>query len=340
MIQTTLFISKDDPQKSRILANLSQLKDEHPHQLHIIDIDQEPILQEEFSKTAPILDVGVYRLLHSFDLDDIRFAFKKAEGRLQEAQAKGNEVLAQRITEPLQMTKSDRFSRWFSNHYMVLLNLFTFLYVFLAILAPSFMKIGWQTPAKVIYKVYSPLCHQLAFRSFFMYGEQYYYPRQLAGVDDVITYGEASGLDENDIISARRFLGNNEMGYKMALCQRDIAIYGAILLFGIVFSVTGKKIKPLPWYLWILIGLGPIGLDGFSQLLSQTGLGIFVWVPIRESTPLLRSLTGIFFGLATAWFGFPYLEESVQENRREMALKHAIVSQTMASQIGGKQVGK
>jgi hypothetical protein len=33
------------------------------------------------------------------------------------------------------------------------------------------------------------------------------------------------------------------------------------------------------------------------------------------------------FGLATAWFGFPYLEESVIENRREMQLKHSITAQ-------------
>jgi len=190
-----------------------------------------------------------------------------------------------------------------------------------------FMKLDWQAPAKVIYKVYSPLCHQLAFRSFFLFGEQFYYPRELAGVEGIVTYGEATGLNEYDTNAARAFLGNEAMGYKMALCERDIAIYLAMLLFGVVFSMTGRKIKPLPWFLWLLIGLGPIGLDGFSQLLSQTGLGIFSWLPLRESTPLLRTLTGALFGLATAWFGFPYLEESVLENRRDMHLKQAIVKQ-------------
>jgi uncharacterized membrane protein len=113
----------------------------------------------------------------------------------------------------------------------------------------------------------------------------------------------------------------------MALCQRDIAIYGMILTFGIIFSLTGKKIKPLPWFLWILIGLVPIGFDGFSQLLSQTNLPFLDWLPLRESTPMLRIITGALFGLATAWFGFPYLEESVQENRRNLEKKFAIVNQ-------------
>jgi len=146
-------------------------------------------------------------------------------------------------------------------------------------------------------------------------------------VEGILTYGQATGLSETNIGEARSFLGNETLGYKTALCQRDLAIYGAMLLFGIIFSLTGKKIKPLPWYLWLILGLGPIGLDGFSQLLSQTGLAIFEWLPLRESTPLLRTLTGAFFGLATAWFGIPYLEESVMENRREMHLKQVIVDQ-------------
>ena len=100
-----------------------------------------------------------------------------------------------------------------------------------------------------------------------------------------------------------------------------------MLLFGLIYGLTGRKIKPLPWLLWILIGLGPIGLDGFSQLLSQTGWGIFSWLPLRESTPFLRALTGACFGLATAWFGYPYIEESVQENRRDMELKYAVFEQ-------------
>ncbi len=327
MIQVTLFISGSDPKLLQIKKWLEEVSTDHPHDLHIIDIDKAQILREEFSEKAPVLDVGVFRLIKTFDKDEIIFAFNKAEERLREAIEKGNTVMERRITEPLTMSKTDRFSRWFSSHYMVLLNFFAGLYVFFAFLAPIFMKVGLDAPAKVIYKVYSPLCHQLAFRSFFLFGEQPYYPRALAGVEGVITYGQATGFDEEDIVTARQFVGNDAMGYKVALCERDIAIYSALFLFGLIFAVTGKKIKPLPWYLWILIGLGPIGLDGFSQLLSQTGLSIFNWLPLRESTPLLRTLTGALFGLATAWFGYPYLEELVQENRRDMELKKAIFEQ-------------
>jgi uncharacterized membrane protein len=306
---------------------LQRLAEDYAFELRYVDIEKEPTIEEAFAEKAPVLDVGVFRLQKVFNAGDIAFALGKAQEKLDEAQAKGNDVMVRRISQPMRSTKSDRFSHWFSNHYMVLLNLFTGLYLLLTFLAPIFMKVGWQAPAKVIYRAYSPLCHQLAFRSFFLFGEQPYYPRELAGVEGVVTYGQATGLDENDIPQARAYIGDEVVGYKTALCQRDIAIYGMIFLFGILFALTGKRFRPLPWYLWILLGLGPIGLDGFSQLLSQTGLAIFNWLPLRESTPFLRVFTGGMFGLATAWFGFPNLEESVLESREEMTLKHAIIRQ-------------
>ena len=106
----------------------------------------------------------------------------------------------------------------------------------------------------------------------------------------------------------------------MALCERDVAIYGGILLFGLIFGLTGRRIKPLPWYLWLLIGMVPIAVDGFSQLLSQPPLNFF---PYRESTPLLRTITGFLFGFTTAWFGFPIVEESMVDLRRFYAQKFA-----------------
>ena len=43
----------------------------------------------------------------------------------------------------------------------------------------------------------------------------------------------------------------------------------------------------------------------------------------RESTPLLRTLTGALFGFSTAWFGFPLIEESMAETRVNFAAKKA-----------------
>jgi uncharacterized membrane protein len=206
-----------------------------------------------------------------------------------------------------------------------------FIYIGLPFLAPTLMKLGAETPARVIYTIYKPLCHQFGFRSFFVYGEQPFYPLAEANVNNVRTFEEVSGITNLDDpysftrFAAREFIGNEELGYKVALCERDVAIYLSILVFGVVFSLTGRRIKSLHWLLWILIGIAPIGLDGFSQLFSQ-----FDWpwlqalLPYRESTPFLRTLTGALFGLGTAWFAYPSIEQSMNETRQYYIKKFAL----------------
>jgi uncharacterized membrane protein len=111
------------------------------------------------------------------------------------------------------------------------------------------------------------------------------------------------------------------MGYKVALCERDVAIYGAMLIFGLLFGLLRNRvihIRPIPWYVWLILGIVPIGLDGGTQLLSQFFPQINKFIPYRESTPLLRTLTGALFGVFTAWFGYPYVEESMSETRTYM----------------------
>ncbi|MCU0463553.1 MAG: DUF2085 domain-containing protein [Anaerolineae bacterium] len=111
------------------------------------------------------------------------------------------------------------------------------------------------------------------------------------------------------------FIGNEQMGYKMTVCERDVSIYWGFLVAGLVYSVpvVRRKLRPIPILLYIFIGLGPIGLDGFSQML---GYPPFSWWPPRETTPLLRVVTGFIFGLMTAWLGFVNIEDSMRDTRR------------------------
>ncbi len=148
-----------------------------------------------------------------------------------------------------------------------------------------------------------------------------------------LTFNEATGLDEAGLLVARQFVGNEQVGYKTALCQRDVAIYGAMFIFGVLFAITGRKWKSLPIWAWILVGILPIALDGVSQLLSQWVAmpqldflaPIFGWIPYRESTPFLRTLTGFLFGFTTAWFGYPLIEEAMADTRRIMKTKMTLV---------------
>jgi uncharacterized membrane protein len=202
------------------------------------------------------------------------------------------------------------------------------------------MKAGATLPANVIYTLYKPLCHQFGFRSFFLFGEQPYYPLKEAGMTGVKTFDQVTGFVdlENPVaysrFQARQFTGNETVGFKMALCERDMAIYGALLLFGLLYGLTGRRIKPLHWMLWMLIGLAPIGLDGFSQLFSQMDWSFLASIlPYRESTPFLRVLTGGLFGFATAWFAYPYMEESMAETRQFFIKKFESIRQNHLSSV-------
>ncbi len=219
---------------------------------------------------------------------------------------------AESTGKPVQ-SLSNKTASWLKKHYLGIINLALAIYVILPLMAPVLMKTGQSGAADVIYRLYKPLCHQLAYRSFFLFGEQTVYPRELAGVAGLKTYEEVTGNDGKDQMAAIAFRGNEQLGYKAALCQRDLAIYLSLLLFGLIFSLSGRRMKPFPWFAWILLALIPIGLDGFSQLISQMEMPALGWLSMRESTPFLRVITGAMFGWFTAWFGLPSIEEMMIE---------------------------
>lgn len=324
MLNVTLLTRKNCHLCDDVEEILHRLKDDYPHNLIVIDIDEDESLKTKYDTEIPVVVVGPYELKAPIDEKRLRISLGAARDRRNQLDDIGDVEHKARLERAKKLTRSDRFTYWFSRNYIWVFNLLVLIYVGLPFLAPVMMKSNLERPANVIYKLYGSLCHQLAFRSFFVFGEQAVYPREAAGVEGLIPYGQISGLDEADVWTARSFVGNEEMGYKIALCQRDVAIYGAILGFGIIFGLTGKKIKPLHLALWILIGMVPIGLDGVSQLVSQPPLNL---IPYRESIPLFRVLTGGFFGLTTAWFGYPLVEEAMADAREMTARKKAVVQQ-------------
>ncbi len=229
-----------------------------------------------------------------------------------------------------QKNKKERLRRGL----LIAVTLVLVMYLGLSFLAPVLMKYGHEAFAKLIYKAYRPACHQLAYRSFFLFGEQAVYPRALAKVKGLKTYEMITGAESEDFTFASEFLGNEDVGYKVALCQRDIALFSSILLFMLLYlflSLAKKKIKPLPWWLWIVLAIMPIGLDGFGQLISQLKLPFLAWLPVRESTPFFRVLTGTLFGFFSAWFIILSFEEDMNnaetithENKIEVYLDETV----------------
>jgi len=333
MMVVTVFVRQNDPANQVVVEMLNRLKDDYPHQLAVVPIDQDEGLRLAYEKDAPVVQVGPYRLGSPFGEQDLRVTLGAALDRAKHLNAVGDESYTRRIERGRKVSTADRISLWLSNHYMLLVNFFIFLYVGLPFLAPALALNGFSAPARLLYTIYSPLCHQLTYRSWFLFGIQPYYPRSLAEVQNLASYEQIFNVPPTDLAFARQFTGMEEIGYgagrvgyKVALCQRDVAIYGSLLMFGLIFSLSGRRIKSLPWYLWVLFGLVPIGVDGLSQLPSL--LSFLSELPVfRESTPLLRTITGILFGGTTGWYLFPMIEESMRETRALLTQKRSIVSQ-------------
>jgi uncharacterized membrane protein len=103
------------------------------------------------------------------------------------------------------------------------------------------------------------------------------------------------------------FLGR----FEVAICERDLAIYGGACVSGMVFAAIRDRVKPLPIRVWLVL-LAPLVLDGVTQL-----------VGLRASTWQLRTLTGLLASAATVWLVYPYLHQAFGE-----------VAESASSQLG------
>ena len=90
-------------------------------------------------------------------------------------------------------------------------------------------------------------------------------------------------------------------GHQLGLCERNLSIYISMFLGSLVFVLSKKRMPGLPWWLWILMLL-PMAWDGITQM--------FGW---RESTWVLRIVTGTLFGLGNIWFVLPLIQKSLVE---------------------------
>jgi len=342
---------------------LASLREEIPYELLEIDVSADPALEDKYGSRVPVVEAGPYTLDAPFAEVDLRVALgaardsiersdglsdsaafpdagdgdaasasassgKSATSSGKSAASSGNSAASGGNSATSSQTwgmRMNRGVRFFSRHWLAAFSLVILVYAGLPFVAPTLMKVGATGPARVIYTLYSPFCHQFAFRSFFLYGPQAAYPRELGGTD-LVSYGEATGLDEGDVIAARQYVGDETVGYKTALCERDIGIYVGIFIAGLVYGAirNRRNVKPLPLKYWFLFGIVPIALDGGTQLISQ--LGVFPF-PARESTPFLRTATGVLFGVMNVWMAYPHVNEAMKETNRTTSAKIAVAEQ-------------
>lgn len=333
LINVTLYFNSKQENSLAVKSLLEEIKAEKPFNLILVDIEQDAVIYEKYNNLTPLVRIGPYTLRDQINRVNLEVALAAAADRVDRLKDIDEFGYHQRIKRGKKFLFTDRIAYWISRHYLLLFNTILALYVGLAFVAPVLMKAGNEPAARVLYTIYSPLCHQLAFRSWFIFGDQAYYPRDLAGISEITTYEAIAKIPPNSnertdefILGARDFLGDETAGFKVALCERDIAMYGSILIFGIIFYLTNKKMRPVPWYIWLVLGLFPIALDGLSQL---PGLfpGMPDFFPNRESTPLFRTITGGLFGFLTAWYLYPFIDENMRETQAIMSSKKIVIAQ-------------
>lgn len=188
---------------------------------------------------------------------------------------------------------ADAIVHFIARHWLAMFNIAWAAYVLLPFAAPVLLHAGFEAQARVLYTLYSFLCHQLPTHSYFLFGPTPT-PSEAALV--------AAGMPNTpDLWVQRRFVGNELVGYKVALCERDVAIYGSVLISGLIFAVIRKRVRPLR-FKYFLLAMIPMAIDGGTQL--------FGW---RESNWWLRTLTGALFGAAAVFWAYPYIDEAMDD---------------------------
>jgi uncharacterized membrane protein len=210
----------------------------------------------------------------------------------------------------------------FARHWLLFVNLLIAIWVILPWLAPVFMHLGWNSLGKAVYLFYSFQCHQMPQRSFFLFGDKAMY--SLAEI-------QAAGGNITNPFLMRQFIGNPEMGWKVAWSDRMVSMYTSILFGGLLYGLVRKQLKPLSFWMFALLLL-PMGLDGGTHMISDlNGMGqgfrdTNFWLQILTNNTFstafyqgdalgsfnswARLISGLLFGIALVAFAFPYINDS------------------------------
>ena len=210
----------------------------------------------------------------------------------------------------------------FARHWLFILNLLLAIWVGLPWLAPVFMHWGWGSAAHAIYFFYSLQCHQLPERSFFLFGAKPMY--SLAEI-------QSAWQDTADLFVLRQWIGNVDMGWKVAWSDRMVSMYTSTFLLSALYGLVRKRLKPLPLWGFALLLL-PMAIDGSAHAISDlAGIGqgfrdsnawlatltgnifpstFYAGDAIGSFNSWMRLITGVLFGIAVVWLAFPYFDQT------------------------------
>ncbi len=241
-----------------------------------------------------------------------------------------------------------QITRWVLGHWIILFSIAFGAMMLAPFLAPLFMSLGWDGPARLIYSMYSVLCHQMAQRSFFLFGQQQsftmYTINQLP-----LTVSSTNG--PVDMETLRAFVGNATLGWKVAWSDRMVYMYVAFWVSGMAYGILRRNysIRPLSLLGFVLF-LAPMGLDGITHFLSDITAGLnggfrydnqwlatltghllpssfYIGDALGSFNSWMRLFTGLCFGIGVAWFMFPRIDEAMRDTAELLREKLVTVGQ-------------
>lgn len=143
-------------------------------------------------------------------------------------------------------------------------------------------------------------------------------------------------------MALRQFIGNPELGYKVAWSDRMVSAYSSIPLAALAWWPVRHRVKPISIIGFFLLIL-PMAIDGTTHMVSDfAGLGggfryTNAWLAelTNHSLPTsfyagnalgsfnswMRLITGVLFGIGVVWFAFPYIGASFQSQGHQIESK-------------------
>jgi uncharacterized membrane protein len=227
-----------------------------------------------------------------------------------------------------------RFTRTLMRHWLAIFVVGYGLFNLLPFVAPIAMRLGLDPVGNAIYAIYSTLCHQMAQRSFFLFGPQPMYNIAQLPVS-------LSGDTTADMLVLRQFQGNVELGWKVAWSDRMVYLYGSVWLGSALYWLVSRRhhVRRLPVWLFGVAFL-PLVIDGGTHFLSDlNGLTAGfryanVWLADLTNHLLpasfyagnafgsfnswMRLLSGVLAGGAAVWLAFPILDEELRRSLRTL----------------------
>lgn len=228
-----------------------------------------------------------------------------------------------------------RATYFFVRYWLILFLALFGIYNLLPFAAPVAMRLGWTPIGSAIYDLYTTQCHQMAQRSFFLFGAQPMY-----NLDELPLRLTDKSLP--DMLILRGFRGSDVFGWKVAWSDRMVYMYGSLWSITAVYWILSRRRPWKPLRLGIVaLLLAPMAVDGITHLLSDgNGLSagfrydnawlaaltnnVFADSFYRGDTlgsfnSIIRFVTGVLFAVATGGLALPLLDWEMR--RSEFALR-------------------